>query len=326
MIAVTAIDDAERDRLHEIASELPAREDAERIAAAAKTSALNAGAAVKAELQTLRDPSAVKAHACPHCAGLLSIVGGDIKPLTPITEEDSTKWQDAQSRLASARTAYESADEQSKVASTTLASARDAAGKLAKLGSGNASIEQVNAARESVQSAQFRLDAFSKKSKADRLQNSILQNAVIVTALDVTGIRQSVLHSRIQTFLTDSVAPISTLAQWQNIGIESDMSLSYGARAWSLLSESERYCIRVVLQLAVAKLQGAHAVIIDAADILDKAGRNGLIRAVRDAEIPAVICMTIATPLEVPDLATAGIGESFWIHDGELIPLPMARK
>lgn len=326
MIAVTAVDDAERDRLYEIASQLLAREDAERIATAAKLGALSAGTAVKNELQSLRDPKTFKAQECPHCSGLLSVAGGIIAPMTPITAEESAKWDDANERLTRARADYETAEAQSKVATAALTEARDAANKLSKLGSGNASIEQINAARESAQSAQLRLDAFSKKSKADRLQNSILQNAVIVTALDVAGIRQSVLHSRIQTFLRDSVSPICTLAQWGSLGIESDMSLSYGARAWSLLSESERYRVRVVIQLAVAKLQGAQAVIIDAADILDKTGRNGLIRVVRDAEIPAVICMTIATPSDVPDLSAAGIGESFWIHDGELMPLSMARK
>lgn len=321
MIAVAAIADDERERLQALADALPSRKEAADAAQQALQQATEAhGAAVKAA-QALRDPSAQQVHECPHCKGPLSITGGRIVAGTPISNADVAAWAAAQDAVAQTRQSNIHARTLSNEAQAAVRESEDAATQLAALDKGNATHDQVQHARQAVTIAQGRLDAFTSKTRADRLQNSILQNVAIVSALDTAGVRQDKLHELIHIFLMESINPLSTIARWLQVEISSDLSLSYGGRSWALLSESERYRVRVLLQIAVALREHAAAVVVDAADILDKTGRNGLIKLLMHAAIPAVVCMTLPTPSDVPDLRAANIGESYWIHDGELSPL-----
>lgn len=321
MIAVAAIADDERDRLQALADALPARQEAVSAAQQALQQATDANNAALQALQALRDPAAQQLHECPHCKGPLSIAGGKVVAGTPISDADVAAWNSAQDAVAQTRQSGVQARTLLNEAQAAMIASEGAAKQLAALDGGNATHDQVQHARQAVTIAQGRLDAFTSKTRADRLQNSILQNVAIVSALDTTGVRQAKLHELIQIFLTESINPLSTIARWQQVEISSDLSLSYGGRSWALLSESERYRVRVLLQTAVALREHAAAVVIDAADILDKDGRNGLIKLLLHAAIPAVVCMTIPTPSDVPDLRAANIGESYWIHGGELSPL-----
>lgn len=321
MIAVAAVDDAERERLQRLADELPARQEAEGAARQALQQATEARNAADQAMRALRDPSAQHIHECPHCGGALSIAGGRIVAGSPLGDDEVAAWNAARDAAMQAAEAAAKAREQASAAQAAVREAQDAAQRLASLGSGNATQDQVELARQAVALAQARLDAFTKKTRADRLHSSIVQNAAIVAALDVAGIRQEKLIDCVNSFLTETVNPLSKIANWHRIEVTSDLSIAFGGRAWELLSESEKYRAKVLLQIAIAIRQSACAVVIDAADILDKAGRNGLVSLLRHAAIPAVVCMTIPTPQDVPNLRAVGIGESYWIRDGVLVPL-----
>lgn len=326
MIAVAAIDDAERERLEFLVETGPARKAAADDAQQALQAATAAhGAAVQA-LNALRNPSAQQAHECPHCSGALSIAGGKIIAGTPVSDDDVAAWNAAQKAVSDAHAVGTTARSNLNDAMTALREAEESAKKLESLSGGNATHEQVQRARQVVAIAQGRLDAFTMKTRADRLQNSILQNVVIVSALETAGVRQDKLSDSIQRFVSESVAPLATIAKWPCVDISSDLSIAYGGRAWALLSESEKYRARVLLQVAIALLDGSHALIIDAADILDKTGRNGLIALLRHVSLPALVCMTIPTPNDTPDLKAAGLGESLWIRDGVTVPLSEAKS
>lgn len=324
MIAVTAVDDAERERLQALADALPLRKEDAEAATKLDQTARQAVAEAMQALGALRDPSAQQVHECPHCKGALAIAGGKVVAGTAATEADKAAWQEAQDKLAHAKIEATKAHDQLQIALSFVREAQTAASELESLKAGNATGDQIERSREAVRLAQSRLDAFTKKTRADKLQAAVLQNVSIVAALDTGGIRQDKLSERIHAFLTGAVNTLAHKAQWEQVDIAHDMTLSYGGRAWSLLSESERYRVRVLLQVAVSMLEGAAAVVIDAADILDKAGRNGLVALLRHAGLPALVCMTIPTPTEVPDLKAAGLGESYWIRDGVLMPLSNA--
>ncbi|WVR18288.1 DNA repair exonuclease SbcCD ATPase subunit [Bordetella phage PY223] len=326
MIAVAALDDAERERLQSLADTLPERQAEHTAANEELQRAIAAHESVVASMNALRDPSKQQLHECPHCNGSLSIAGGKIIAGTPLTDDDIAKWNAAQDAVAQAREVGVQARARVNVARVAMLDAEGASKKLDECKDGNATHAQVQHAREAVTIAQGRLDAFTSKTRADRLQNSILQNVAIVSALDTAGVRQDKLNESVDSFLTVSVAPLSVAAGWHKLEISHDMLLSYGGRAWPLLSESERYRARVLLQVAIALREGSSALVIDAADILDKAGRNGLIALLRHAALPALVCMTIPTPKEVPDLKAAGLGESLWIRDGVTVPLSQARQ
>jgi hypothetical protein len=68
------------------------------------------------------------------------------------------------------------------------------------------------------------------------------------------------------------------------------------------------------LQVAFARYDASKIVLIDRSDILDAAGRNGLIRALLKMNIAAILGMTIDSIDKVPNLAGVG-GRAYWISD-----------
>ncbi len=102
------------------------------------------------------------------------------------------------------------------------------------------------------------------------------------------------------------------------------MTITYRGRA-TLLSGGEIYRLRAALQVAFAKIDGSAMVILDGADILDNQGRQGLIRMLAAAKVPALIGMTYAGPKAVPDLSLAG-GATYWIDGGIARPLAEMQK
>lgn len=326
MIAVAAIDDAERERLQRLADELPERQAAVKAAEEALRQAQADYAAKAKALQALRDPNAQAIHECPHCKGALSIAGGKIVAGSPISDDEASAWKAAEEAVAAAQSVGVGARNALNAAQAAARESEEAGKRLAALQGGNATQEQVERARQAVQLAQTRFDAFKAKTRADKLHESIIQNAAIVAALDTAGVRQEKLFASIDSFARESLEPLAHVAAWGRVEIASDMSLSYDGRVWTLLSESERFRVRVLLQVAAALRDGSRALVIDAADILDRAGRNGLIKLLRHADLPALVCMTLPTPNEAPDLQAAGIGESFWIRDGVALPLAEAKS
>lgn len=324
MIAVAAIDDAERDRLQALADSVAELQTAHKVADTEFRQGDKERADAESIQRTLRNPDAVSNHKCPHCSGDLSIAGAKIVAGSIVTVEEKNIWDTAHQKIAAARKRAEELRQAMQVSVAKLNEAEGAAKELEKLSGANASQDQVNSARSLLQVAQLRLSAFEKKTKADRLQASILQNASITTALDTGGIRQEVVSESISRFLSERIAPLAAVAGWHGVDVSADMALQYGGRAWSVLAESERYRVRVLLQVGAAMLQQASAVVIDAADILDRAGRNGLMNLLRHNDVPAIVCMTFPAPTVVPDLQAAGIGASYWIADGELKPLAIS--
>ncbi len=53
-----------------------------------------------------------------------------------------------------------------------------------------------------------------------------------------------------------------------------------------------------------------------ATEIEDESGRGKLLTMVKDSGLPTVICMTLNKPDGAPDLAAAGIGNTYWIENG----------
>jgi hypothetical protein len=88
-----------------------------------------------------------------------------------------------------------------------------------------------------------------------------------------------------------------------------------------LCSTSEQYRVRAVLQVAMADLDHSAMVVLDAADVLDGPTRSGLFALLVEASMPALVCMTLSRREQVPDLAAAELGASYWIEGGVAQPL-----
>lgn len=318
LIAINAIDDAERDRLQALSDNFDDRQKDAAEAAKLMKTLIDSSAQAIADKSKLRDPKATLIVNCPECEKPLSIVGQTIIKASPPTQSDIEAWDLINKKLQEIQEQGVKQRANVNTANALLKEAQDARNALSGMKQGNASADEVERGRKAVTLAQGRLDAFAKKTKADRLKASILQNVDIVAALDSTGIRQDKMNSKIKTFVDGVVNLRAETAQWMPVEIGSDMALSYDGKAWAILSESERYRVRVLFQLAAAFIDGSQAVIIDGADILGSAGRNGLMVLLKTIGINAIVCMTIPHRGNVPNLAKAGIGTSYWIANQSL--------
>ncbi len=204
-------------------------------------------------------------------------------------------------------------------ADAKLKGAQDAKAKLdAAGGAPSDNSAALEAARAELAKAQAVADMRKRVTEATALAAKINHAIVIVELLDKTGLRQTKLAEALGAFNGDLIA-VCRSAGWKPVHVDADMAVSYGGRPVSLCSAGEQYRARITLQLAVAACEQAELVVIDGADILDKAGRNGLFSAIKAQGIKAVIGMTLLKREDMPDLAKAGLGESVWIADGHAL-------
>ena len=187
-----------------------------------------------------------------------------------------------------------------------------AADELKKPVAGRSEVS-VDDCRTTYAKAELRLKAYQAKYAADRLHHTIGQNAELLAKLSPEGIRGYVQVKALKQF-NDSVSSLCKTAGWRPVTLESDFMPTYGGTQYELLSESEKFRVRVVLQIGMALTDKSQALVIDAADILDKGGRNGLFKAVKSTGLSTFISMTIDSKELVPNLAKAGIGTSYWIN------------
>jgi hypothetical protein len=130
------------------------------------------------------------------------------------------------------------------------------------------------------------------------------------------GLRAAKLARVIELFNIAQLDRLSLAAGWNQVAIDAEMTVTYAGRPYPLLSTSEQYRTRAVLQVAMAHLDGSAMVVIDAADVLDGTSRSGLFAMLEESGLPAIVCMTLTRREQVPDLETAGFGVSYWLDSG----------
>ena len=255
---------------------------------------------------------------CPHCAGLLVVVGrSDVR--APGKGLDDAENQRRQAAIESASKVRGEAQQKYQAYRDELAAAQRRAAEISRakqeleaMPSGGVSEDEIATARLAVSDAKTALSGLQAALKASLYHKGILTNEALAGVLSADGLRREVLAEKLAEF-NKQVALICVEAGWPVVAVGDDMSVTYGGRAYILLSASAQFRARVALQLVMAGMDGSDAVIVDAADILDRGGRNGLFKAIGKARIKALVCMTMNGPDEVPRIAKAGLGQSYWI-------------
>lgn len=320
-IADAAVSQADVDRLQAAADGLPGAEEELSIATANMRAATVAVGKIAAEQATLAKPSAEeKTTPCPHCQCAVVIRGNALVIPAPVDADENERRRaaiaDATARRQAADAAESAAGSALRTAERAVADAKKAAADLAALPAASGSDADTNTAREAVRDAEARLMAWRTKTQADKLHASVVINQKVVAELSPEGLRLRKLRSAIAEFNV-TLTELCQSAGWGVVEIDDSLQASYSRRPWPLLSESERYRVRITLQVAMARMDGSSALVIDAADILDKRGRNSLMRLVKFSGLPALITMTwLGAPEEVPDLSKNGSGISYWLSDG----------
>lgn len=180
--------------------------------------------------------------------------------------------------------------------------------------------EDIQALRDEIIETELAAADARRYRQAAETHAKILDNQKLIDELAPTGLRQRKLEARLAE-LNAELADVCGDAGWPIVYLSDDLSVIVGGRPYALLSESEKFRARVALQVVIAKRDGSDVVVIDAADILDRNGRNGLFTMLPQIDLPALVCMTMNGRDDVPDLARVGMGRSYWIGDAVLAPV-----
>lgn len=155
---------------------------------------------------------------------------------------------------------------------------------------------------------QAEIDASSLYQDALSYNDKIIRNKAIVDMLAPEGLRLTALQKGIAEFNAKIRASLGT------VKLQEDLSFTWNERGYNTISTSEQYRVRAVVQIAIAGIENSEYLIFDGADVLDKSGRNGLMKAVRGAGIPALIAATMSND----GLPIGGIDwlRVYWVENG----------
>ncbi len=302
-----------------------------------KVEVVDAGAAVKKvheefqEKEKLRDDMPAceikDTHMCPSCNTRL-VIDKVFKGKThlKIAEAIDKKQQDKlQTQRASLDGQISNCKGRLNEAQAVLNAARvdvkesmDAAEKLSEVDRKPTSktAVDVDQKREAKTRAERNLSAFTAKSEADRLHRNVQINQVIIDALDQKGVRKTALLRALKMFNTE-IGHCCNLARFGKVEITNDLTFELEGRSYLLLSESEKFRVRVALQVAISRLDKSACLIIDGAEILDPGGRKGLLMMLHKMKLNAVVGMMLSKSESAPNLKTICGGASYWVSNGK---------
>ncbi|MCA1973637.1 MAG: hypothetical protein LDL44_12430 [Caenispirillum sp.] len=280
---------------------------------------------------------------CPHCGGAITVrqdLGGPVLVATPAGAIDDAETDrrrkaiaSADKVLAAARKAHDDTHravveigarglkaEEAKRALEKAEKDRAAAGNVAP------GLDVDGAKRQHTQ-ALADLDMWRRRREADLADAEVRRMDAIAGVLAPTALRQEKLQRVLGSFNDSFLAPICEAAGWKPVVLRPDLSVTYGGCPYIMLSRAAKCLVGVVLQLAIARLDGSQVVIIDDADVLVGPHRRALLNAVVAAGLPyALIGMAVSRPDQVPDLAGLTdadgevLGTTWWIADGTAVP------
>lgn len=321
-IKAAAVGGAERARLDELAERLPMRQEAAAKASEAVAKAQADYDAAQAALEALPNLDGAQGTPCPHCGGLVEIKGRALVEFfanaTPaqIVERNAARAAAKAHADAMANAALRARAAESQANGEVTRCEQAAAESAALPPAGESEYLDAEKAQAAVEAAGNAVDAFTKHRESHALHAQITAYASIVAALAPDGVRSAKLVRAMADF-NGRLAALSEVAGYPAVRIETDLAASYGDRPYLLLSESEQYRARAIVQAAMATHDGSALAIFDRADLLDRQGRNGLMRLAMHLGIPAVICMTADGADGIPDLAANGLGRTVWLEGGE---------
>lgn len=266
---------------------------------------------------------------CPHCSKPLQTGAEGVKKASLSADQVvglQCRRSAAEKTAGEAGLAMDIAGKELQGLKMKLGAVAGATERWRALGKRSGSQEALDIARDLYASLEQRRSAMTAKSHADLAYREIVEQLKIVEILAPDGLRRQKLAQALTRFNGEYLDPLCRAAGYPLVALNDDLDIVYGGRPYYLCSESEKWRARAVLQVAIAKLDGSVLVVLDGADILDAEGRNGLIDMLAsDEELYFLVAMTVSSRDKLPDLATAGLGASYWMKDGNADPLAQAQ-
>lgn len=158
--------------------------------------------------------------------------------------------------------------------------------------------------------------ATERTANATRYHTEITDWLAIGDALSPDGIPGEILAEALQP-VNDKLAGLAELANWRAPAIDADMGITWGGRAYRLLSESERWRVDALIGAALAEISRLRLLVLDRFDCLDMAGRAdalGLVDALAaDGHMDTIL---VLGTLKAAPAAPSDAFTTFWIENG----------
>lgn len=265
-------------------------------------------------------------HTCPKCSASLLIEGDKLVLNKENVEGDYKEY--LSEKIKQLTSLYNANKEKNSTLTkrleeykTNLSKAEEAAEKLHKMdkdaGGNNQQeiIAEIDKYRKSVYESEARLKAMDIKNRADNHNKNVLMNLEIQSVLKPEGLRKTILENGLKKF--NQVINQGCLGQY-DIRVKNDLEVYMDGRNFALLSGSEQFICRGVLQMALSVLSGDNMIIFDGSDILDRVDRQKFFGALLKLGKTVIISMTILKKEETPNFKNLKAGKSFWIENGEI--------
>lgn len=257
---------------------------------------------------------------CPHCGKPVVYQFGKLEAVKQsLSAEEREKLEqqilDADNAVSKAERELNTAKHDFILADSDLQAIKKAKDELEAKQGKTIQPAEVDEARNAVRKAETRLQSFNRYNEALRVHRNILENQAIINVLEPEGIRRRSLEKGLSDF-NGRLEYLCHVAGWACVKVDGDMSVSYNDRPFVLCSESEKFRAKVTLQAAIAEYDGSHALVVDAADILDNKGRAGLLKLLAGQSYCSFVGMMAAKPSAAPDLKKLGIGRKYWVEAG----------
>lgn len=257
---------------------------------------------------------------CPHCGKPVVYQFGKLEAIKQsLSAEEREKLEqhilDADNAVSKAERELNAAKHDFILADSDLQAIKKAKEELEAKQGKTIQPAEVDEARNAVRKAETRLQSFNRYNEALRVHRNILENQAIINVLEPEGVRRRSLEKGLADF-NGRLEYLCHVAGWACVKVDGDMSVSYNDRPFVLCSESEKFRAKVTLQAAIAEYDGSHALVVDAADILDNKGRAGLLKLLAGQSYCSFVGMMAAKPSAAPDLKKLGIGRKYWVEAG----------
>lgn len=291
--------------------------------------------------EKLRDAEAAAASSalvCPCCDESLILVDGKLQRHRLGDPAAAARVEEYRGYLESAQRAVDNSHRdltESQQAALQIKELKAALGHEVGQDALAVAEQTINELRQQRDGLRAKVEALQEVGRALAERDSVITKAAahhaditqwlqIGEALAPSGIPATLLAEALAPF-NDSMAVAARLARWQPVAITNDMVLTYGGRAYGLLSESERWRVDAVVALAIAQLSELRLALLDRFDVLDLPSRTQLIRMLMElAKLETIDTVIVCGTLKEPPKLPAPIAVH-WIENG-VIGTPSASQ
>ncbi|MBF0098935.1 MAG: AAA family ATPase [Magnetococcales bacterium] len=234
-----------------------------------------------------------------------------------VSEQVATIQKELSHAQEAQRQAVHAAEQGINTAKRQMAEISAAQNRLAEIrakGTG-VSAEEILNLRQASSRSETRLKAWEIKQAADRYAEDARQFAVIKEITAPAGLRKAKMDTALAG-LNGRCAELSAIANWGTVSLTSDADLHYAGRPYVVCSAAEQYRCRVTMQVLLAVIEQSPILLLDGTDILDSAGRLGMVKLLRSTGIPTVLAMTAKR--DYASALTTLFDTIFWVQGGQV--------